>query len=155
MDVYTYSPEEVTFSLGDRILEDWDSISVTAMEPTFKLVKGINNKHTRVQTSGLSVEVKLAVLQTSQTNWILSEIHRIDIIDGSGRLEIFMKDLSGQSYFSSIEAFIAGQPDQLFSGNLELVEWTIVCQSIQEWSIGGNASPSESTLKQFINSVNR
>lgn len=153
MEIYTYSPEDVFFSLGDMKLGDWDSIRISALEPSYRLIRGINNKNTRAKVSGSCVEIKISVLQASQTNWIFSEINRLDNLQGAGRLELFIKDQSGQSYFSSLDAFIAGKPEQMYTGELELLEWTIICQTIQDWSIAGNASPSESALSSFINNA--
>ena len=54
--------------------------------------------------------LSFTILQTSQSNEVLSYIHELDIDESTGRLAITLKDLSGKSVFSSEQAYITGYP---------------------------------------------
>lgn len=153
-NIQTYSPEDVSLIIGTSYkLEDWDSITLQVNEPAFRLVKGINNKNTRVKVSDYSATITVSLLQTSPSNYVLSEINRNDMLHGTGRLDVLLKDTGGQTQFSSFEAYIEGLPVKKYGMDIELVDWTIICQSIDNWGVGGNLSLSENVLSQISRKI--
>lgn len=152
-EVYTYDPEEVTLTFGGYQAVGWDKITIKRNSPTFKFVQGINGKHTRVQTTDTSAIITISIMQTSPTHDVLSRVHAEDIINGSGRLQVTLKDGSGSSLFTSIEAYLEGYPEAVYSDNIEYYQWNIICQSTEDFLLGGNVTASESfisdTLKRF------
>lgn len=149
-EVYTYDPEDVVLNFGGYQAVGWDKITIKRNSPSFTFIKGINGKNTRVATFDTSATIIFAVIQTSPTNEVLSRVHEEDIINGSGRLEVTLKDGSGQSLFSSIEAYIPEFPEVVYSDNIEYYQWTIICQSTEDFHIGGNVSPSESFISDAL-----
>jgi hypothetical protein len=149
-DVYTYDPSQVKLLIGDYDAIGWDRISIKKTSPSFRLIKGINGKHTRTQDYDTSAVITISVMQTSPTNDVLSRVHELDIINGTGRLEILLKDNSGDSEFGSSEAFIEDYPESKFSDSIEFNVWTIICQSTDGFVVGGNARPSENVISDIL-----
>jgi hypothetical protein len=150
-DVYTYDPSQVKLMIAGVDAVGWDTISIKKSSPTYRLVKGINGKHTRIQDYDTSATIVLSVMQTSPTNDILSRVHELDVTNGTGRLEITLKDYSGDSEFSSVEAFIESYPEAKFSDSIQFNVWTIICQSTDGYVVGGNARPSENVISDILN----
>lgn len=151
--VNTYSPKDLSLSFGGYQIAGWDSISITRTSPSFITVKGIRGKHTRVPSGDTSATITVNILQTSPSNDVLSEVHRQDIETGTGRLDIMLKDNSGNSVFSSDEAYITSYPETTYSGNFEYRTWTIYCQTTKSYVVGGNSYPETNLFNAALNVV--
>jgi len=148
--VNTYNPSDVYLIICGHQCESWQEITVERSTPSFKHIKGIRGKHTRVRDVDSSAIITITVMQTSETNDILSEVHRLDIESGTGRLEITLMDKSGTTLISSIEAYIPNYPAKTFSDTIEFIPWTIQCQSTEDFVIGGNSQPSAPLLAEAL-----
>lgn len=144
--VYTYSPKDVQLIISGYQISGWDSISISRPDKSVTIVKGIRGKHTRTINADTSALISVRLIQTVQSNDVLSEIHELDRQNGTGRLTLTLKDLSGRSVFSSNEAFITGYPTVTFSGNFEYRLWSIFCQTTSPHVVGGNSRPTTSIL---------
>lgn len=159
--VATYSPSDVQLTIAGYTIAGWDRITITRRTDSFKPVYGIRSKHTRVPSGSPSNKDTSAILtfslsQESTSNDILSDIHAMDIANGTGRLPITLKDLSGQSVFSSDEAYILSFPESAFVNDFSNRDWRIFCQTTKTYKVGGNTSPQSSildTAASFISSI--
>lgn len=151
--VNTYNPSDVYLIIAGHICTGWNEISVERTTPSFRFVKGIRGKNTRVQDLDSSAVINITLLQTAQTNDILSEIHRQDIEEGTGRIELSLVDRSGTSSFSSIEAYIVNYPNKSFKDDFEPVTWTIQCQSTDDYIVGGNTTPETSVVAAMLSQL--
>ncbi len=139
MDVFTYRPGEVTLSVCGYVVEGWQNISVALHTSAFKQVRGIRGKNTRVRMKDTSGHIRITLNQTSITNNVFSELVQLDSKTGTARLEVVLKDNSGSSLFSSVNAYIEGFSDGNFSASQGERSWTILCDSIDSYFVGGNA----------------
>ena len=137
--VFCYSPKEVQLTFGSYTVTGWQSISITRSVDAFKPIRGIRGKHTRVRNADTSCMITIPLLQTSMSNDVLSKIHELDITNGTGRIELTLSDLSGTSVFNSVEAYIVGYPEVVYSGEFEYRQWRIFCQTTGSYTVGGNA----------------
>ncbi|MNQ04628.1 hypothetical protein D3C85_173460 [compost metagenome] len=151
-EVFEYSPQQVNLIIAGYKFSGWQSIRIARRMKTFQPVYGIRGKNTRVKNRDTSCVITLPLLQTSQGNDVLSEIHRLDGERLTGRLTITLKDLSGQSVFSSIEAYVDGYPEVAYSGDMEYRVWTLILQS-SDWHVGGNASPQSSLIDSLLGQI--
>lgn len=152
--VYTYNPEKVQLVLGGYTVVGWNQISIKRSVPVFKIVKGINGKHTRVKDPDTSALITVGVMQTSDANDVLSRTLELDSINGTGRIELTLKDGSGDSVFNSVEGFIIGYPEIVYSDQIAFNQWTIACLSTDGYYVAGNASPSESQITDILERFN-
>lgn len=151
--VNCYSPSDVTLSFGGYQIAGWDTISITRRSQGFITVPGIRGKHTRVPSGDTSATITISLLQTSQTNDVLSEIHRLDLEYGTGRIALTLKDNSGNSVFSSDEGYITGYPETVYSGGFEQRVWTIFAQTTQSYNVAGNGTPNTNLFNSALNAV--
>ena len=156
--VSTYSPSDVALVVGGYTLAGWDRISIVRRTDSFKPIYGIRGKHTRVRMGGKdaresSAFITIVLSQESQTNDVLSDIHRQDIEQGTARIALTLKDSSGSSVFSSDEAYITNFAAAEFSNDFGTREWRIFCQTTETYNVGNNTRPQTSIFDTAINEV--
>ena len=154
-EVFEYSPQQVSLIIGGYQIAGWQSIRIVKNTPSFQSIRGIRGKNTRVINKDTSATITIPLMQTSQSNDVLSQIHEQDRQNLTGRLTIMLKDGSGQSVFSSNEAYITTFPEVAFSGDMSFHVWTLYCQSTSSYHVGGNASAQNSLLDQILGNVGR
>lgn len=150
--VNTYNPADVIFTLGGYQLAGWDDISISRLAPGFRQIRGIRGKHTTVPTVDSSALLTISLIQTSPTNDVLSTIHELDLVEGTGRIALTLKDNSGRSVFSSDEARIISYPEVRFSGDFEYRVWTFFCQTTT-YFVGGNTRPNSGLFDAALGSI--
>lgn len=151
--VNTYSPKDVRLAIGGYIFTGWQSISITRSAKVFTPYRGIRGKNTRVRNKDTSATIVIPLIQTSPGNDVLSEILSQDAVKGTARISLTLNDNSGNSVFSSNEAYIAGYPTVTFSGGFEYRNWEIFCQSTSTYDIGGNSRPATNLFDSAISQV--
>lgn len=153
MDIFTYDPAQVTLEVAQFKVQGWTKITVKKNAETFSLVPGIRGKNTRRRNLDSSLTITVEVLQTAITNDVFSEIVRQDRITGNGRLEVFLKDVSGKSFLFSGSAFIKDYPVQTFTADIDTRTWEIVCLDSGDMVVGSNEQPGipffDQTLSKF------
>lgn len=129
MEVKTYSPSDVHMTFGGIVVSGWDSISIMRRSQTFRTIKGIRGKNTRVRDRDTSATIEVVLAQSSDINYILDTVAEMDSIYGTGRLEITIKDRNGEEVFYTSEAFIEKPSDKIYDDDLQTRTWTIQCLS--------------------------
>jgi hypothetical protein len=150
-DVKTYSPKDVVLIIGGYQVTGWQTISITRSVKGFTPIRGIRGKNTRVPNRDTSATLTFPILQSSQSNDVLSYIHELDLEEGTARIALTLKDNSGRSVFNSNEAFITGYPSATFSGQFEYRNWEIFCQTTDTFKVYGNSRPSTSLFDGALN----
>lgn len=143
--VNEYSPKDVILTIGGYQLVGWQSVTISRNAKIFNPYRGIRGKHTRIKNKDTSATLNIYLLLTSQGNDVLSTILLADEENGTSRLALTLKDKSGNSVYSSNEAYLTNYPVATYSGQFEYRNWEIFCQSTQNYNVGGNAK-SVSTL---------
>lgn len=139
MSIATYTPGNITLTIAGHVVEGWDSITVKRNSASFRHIPGIRGSNTRVRIKDSSATLTVEVAQTSNTNTIFSQIHQLDISQGTGRLELMLRDPDGDYVFQSNTGYIEGYPESGFSGDIQTRTWTITCQASSLF-VGGNAA---------------
>lgn len=150
-ELATYSPDEVKLQVEKYLCAGWERITIKRSGPMYKFIKGIRNKHTRVRDSDTSAVITISVIQTSQTNEVFSEILRQDYVEQTGRFNLLLKDLSGNSLFSSSEAYLSGFPSVTYEDDITFNEWEIICQTTNNYEIGNNVDLDNNIVNQILN----
>lgn len=151
--VNTYSANDVQLIISGYQITGWENISISRTVKGFSVIRGIRGKNTRVFNIDTSATLMFNLLQTVQSNDVLSEIHDQDRDKGTGRISLTLKDNSGRSVFSSEEAYITGYPATVYSANFEYRQWEIFCQSTGSYLIAGNSRPATALLDSAVSSI--
>jgi len=151
--VNTYSPDDIVLIISGYKVSGWDRITITRNNPGFTPFKGIRGKDSRDKNESTAATLSLSVLSTCPVNSVLSAVHKQDLIYGTGRLIITLKDNSGMSLFGSNEAYILAYPTAGFGADSEYRVWNIQCQTTTEWTVGGNTRPTTKLLDNITNYI--
>lgn len=148
--VETYSASDVKLSISGYLITGWDNLNINRRVKGFAPVYGIRGKNTRVKNVDTSATITVTLIQTAQSNDVLSAIHDLDLDEGTARIALTLKDGSGRSVFSSNEAYITSYPTKSFSGDFTYNTWEIILQSTQSYTVGGNGKPSSSLFDNIL-----
>lgn len=148
--VNSFSPKDVQLVVAGYVITGWERISIARSVKGFTAVRGIRGKITRVRNRDSSATITFPLLQTSQSNEVMSYIHELDLTEQTGRLSIILRDKSGKSVFSSDEAYITGYPAVTYSGGFEYRTWEIFMQTTGSYIVAGNTRPSTSLLDGLL-----
>ena len=141
-NVLTYDPSSVTISVCGYIVTGLMSASLVWKSEVFSVRRGIRGSHTRVYNADRQSTLVLELLPTSITNDVFTSIVLQDAENHAGRLEVMLKDTSGTSRFTTVDAYIHSFPDMTFtSDGISTRRWEIEILSFVRASgnVGGNA----------------
>jgi len=93
----------------------------------------------RVKRRNRSMNVTITLHQYSQSNAVLQALQRADEADDGNEwvVNAMIKDMSGQTMFSSSQTIIATTPDVTLSSTTEMRDWTLFMFN-SDSLIGGN-----------------
>ena len=134
-------PSEFTITYGTHTISgyaDGTYIGVTKNANTFDSVKGADGEAARVMTNNNSATITVTLLQTSQSNTVLSGFSQIDRKTGAGALPLFIKDNNGDTAGGGSIAWVQKDPDISNSKTVEPRAWTFYVPHY-EGIVGGNA----------------
>lgn len=139
----TYSPEDIQILINEYVVTDLaqDSfVEINRNSPNFQHVPGIRGKGSRKHLRDKSGTIILRILQTSNTNNVLSTIARVDQETQAGVLALTIRDLKGDSSFQFLNCYITGEPNIVYSGSSTVArEWIINYEYVSDYYVGGNA----------------
>jgi hypothetical protein len=137
--VYTYSPEDVSVSIGSIIVSGYSEgtfVTVEREEDSFTKVVGADGEVTRSKNANKSGTLTLTLKGSSASNDLLSALASKDEIDGSGVAAVMVKDNSGTTVCAG-KGWIRKKPAAEFAKEVGDREWTLDVGTL-EMHIGGN-----------------
>lgn len=150
MSVLTYSPDSISLIFGGYKVSGWNKIAIERNKEFVRQIRGIRGKNSKEVSMDTGCTITLTVPQAAEVNTILSLILKNEEdTRGKVRLEISLKDSSGNSVFSSLECYIGGWPKVEYTDTLSDIEWKFLCDS-SEWKITGSES-NRGTLVDMLN----
>lgn len=126
--VKTYNPKEVTVALGNHIVTGFADDSFVTIDPNGDRVTkkvGCDGEVVRNISPDDTYIVKLSLLQTSDTNKYLQEMHELDMKKGEGTYPILVKDLKGGLVFSCDSAWAKGPASRGYGKEAGNREWEL------------------------------
>lgn len=124
--VKTYNPKEVTMALGSHIVTGFADDSFITIEPNGDGVSkkvGCDGEVARAISPDGTYKVKVALLQTSDTNTYLQTCFARDRDTGEGLFPMLIKDLKGGLLFSTEAAWVIKPPSRVFGKETNNREW--------------------------------
>jgi len=136
----TYDPSQVSVTLGEILMSGFaeDSmIEAERPEPTYADVAGADGQVTRAKTSDKRGTVTIHLMQSSDTNDLLSALHIADEQSNAGVRPLMIKDMSGTTVLSASHAWIERPAAANFAKGAGERVWVIKCARL-EFFVGGN-----------------
>ena len=139
MPVKTLDPKKHSIIFGSPIkgFADGTYINIEPSSDVWARTTGADGLTTRVRQNDDTATITITLMQSSDSNDILSAILTADKLSGAGIIPILIKDNSGRSVFSAPEAWIAAKPAQGAGKDVENREWVIHTGEAFDF-IGGN-----------------
>lgn len=137
----TYDPSQVSVIIGGHIVggfADNTKIRVARDEDAYSLHTGVDGEGTRAKTNNKSGTITISLLQSSESNDVLSAYVAADEISNGGLFSAMIKDNSGTSLYAAETAYIQKYPDSEFSKEPTVREWIIRTDHLTVF-IGGNS----------------
>lgn len=137
-----YDPTEVTVSFAGIVIggyADGEFVRVEQESDDFSDVVGTDGEVSRSKTSDRRATVTFMLMQTSESNDLLSAISNLDrdTPGGAGVGALLIRDRQGRALYRSAEAWIQKPPDVSFDRAPTNREWTIRCAKLERTD-GGN-----------------
>jgi hypothetical protein len=140
MAIYTYDPEQILIIIGGFPiygLTDGTFLSIDRNEDAYSIFSGADGQVARVKSNNPTATMTLTLMQTSESNQILSTFALLDQASNSGTFPVLVKDIEGTTLIFSSKGWIQRMPTTEFSKDISNREWTIALSDIT-YNIGGN-----------------
>lgn len=126
--VKTYAANQILIALGSHSVSGLADDSFVGIESNgdgiMKKV-GCDGEVVRAVSPDKTYKVKIALLQTSDTNSFLQNQYDMDMANGEGMFSILIKDLKGGLLFSSDSAWVTRPAARSYGKDSNNREWEI------------------------------
>ena len=137
----TYDPSQVVITVGGAIISgyaDGAFITLSRNSDMFSRVAGADGENARVKSSDKSGKVTLTLMQTSDSNDILTGFAAADELANSGVVPFAMKDISGRTVALAPRAWVTKLPDSEFGKEAGTREWVLEMDELDMF-VGGTS----------------
>lgn len=140
MSVKTYSADEVTVLIGSHIASafaDGTFVQIEENGDGVTSVSGADGEVARSMSTDRRKKVTITLLQTSDTNDVLSGLYNADRISKNVTFPLTIKDLRGRTMFAASTAWVTKSANVEFGKAVGSREWTLET-SDGIYFVGGN-----------------
>jgi len=137
-----YDPDQINISLNGIPISgyaDGEFVRIEKESDGFADVVGTDGEVSRSKTNDDRATVSIILMQTSDSNILLSALHTLDrnVPGGAGVGALLIRDAQGTSIFAASECWISKAPDVTFDREPTSREWTLRCAKLIDVH-GGN-----------------
>ena len=113
-------------------LADGTFVSVVFNEDAYALTIGSDGEGTRSKTNNRSGRVTFTLMQSSESNDLLSALHNLDLNtpNGDGIGPLLVKDNSGRTLVTAASAWVVKHPDAEFGREAATREWIVETEEL-------------------------
>lgn len=140
MSVKTYSADQVTVLIGSHIVSgfaDGTFIQIEENGNGVTSVAGADGEVARSMSTDPRKKITLTLLQTSDSNDVLSAAYNLDRTTKNATIPITVKDLRGRTMFAASTAWVMKQANVEFGKEVGSREWTLETAD-GAFFVGGN-----------------
>lgn len=144
MDLWTYSPEEVTILVMGVPLEgvvDGTFVSITRQAPVFTSSSTADGRITRTYNAADIWDIQFTLMNTSPSNGFLDKLVLLDRVTKRGKFPLMIKDGFGGTLIFSTTTWIEELPSITYGVEMTERVWTLKSANAVV-NINGNESPS-------------
>ena len=137
-----YDPAEVIVTFGGADIEGFapgSFITVEQNADAFAIVVGNRGDVARSKTSNRTARITVRLMQTSQSNDLLSTAHNLDLNapNGAGVAPITVRDAAtGSAFYAATEAWVVRAPTANFDSTDTPREWVFECARLERFDAG-------------------
>jgi hypothetical protein len=114
-------------------------VKVTVQDDVFILVRGADGTFTRSKKKGRATLVEVRLMQSSDSNAVLTALHEADYLaaNGAGIVPFLLRDRGGRSLVSAADAWITKPAEQDFDESAKERVWVFQLVNPKIF-VGGN-----------------
>lgn len=135
----TYDPAQVVFTFAGNLITGFAEgsfVEVSRDEDAFTKHVGSDGEVARTRNRNRAGSVKVTLMQTSESNDLLSAQAALDEAAGTGVGSLQVKDLGGTTLHDSPNAWIRKVANTTFAKEAGTREWVIDCDNLS-MTVGG------------------
>jgi hypothetical protein len=136
----TYDPAQVFVTYGGFTLQgfaDGSMITVERNENAFNLYIGSDGEGARSKSNNKSAVITIRLMQTSDSNDVITAFAKSDEVTNSGSLPFMVKDGNGRTLLIAENCWVQKLPSVEFGKEAMEREWKLESDSV-EMFVGGN-----------------
>lgn len=143
MSTKVYDADQITIAFGGVALKglaEDDVVTIEQDTDDFTDVVGIGGEVTRSKTLDRRATITIRLMQTSDSNDLLSAISNADVkaANGAGISAIMVRDRgTGRALFAGPESWIAKPPQVVYGRSAKVREWKLRVANLERYD-GGN-----------------
>jgi len=150
-----YDPKSITLSIDGQAVSgfaDGTFITVNRNNPMWSVVSGASGEHARSKSCDKSGTIELVLMQTSETNDLLSAYLLLDETSNSGKFPVALLDAHGGTIVGATEMWVQQAPSIEYGKELSDRTWTLEAGHIDIFAGGTDISAAMTTLSGSIKS---
>ncbi|MNS39532.1 hypothetical protein D3C72_718190 [compost metagenome] len=131
----TYDPKAVTITVGGFIMSGFAEdrmVNVARMNDTWTLKTGTDGEGTRSKSNDKSGEVTISLMETSESNAVLTAFAKADEYTNNGTFPLLVRDNNAESYYVATRAWVVKPPEADKGREAGVREWKIQTDHL-EW----------------------
>jgi hypothetical protein len=139
MATKTYNAKKVLISFAGKTLTgvlDGSFVKVSRNNDSFMLAIGSDGEAARAANADKSGTVTVTLMQTSPSNDDLSNLMSTDELTNTGTGALFVKDASGRTLVSAVDAWIRKPADVEFAREITGREWVFETGNLEIFNAG-------------------
>lgn len=128
MALATYAPDKVSIVVGVAIAKgfaDGTFINIEEISDGVASVAGADGEVARAMSADPRKKITLTLLQTSETNDVLSALYAADKISKNATFPFAMADLRGRTMFAASQAWVVKSANVELGKEVGAREWTL------------------------------
>nr|MDO8118665.1 DUF3277 family protein [Candidatus Sigynarchaeota archaeon] len=136
----TYDPAQVFVTYGGFTIQgfaDGSMITVERNEQAYNLYIGSDGEGARSKSNNKSAVITIRLMQTSDSNDVITAFAKADEITNSGSVPFMVKDGNGRTLLIAENAWVQKLPSVEFGKEALEREWKLESDSV-EMFVGGN-----------------
>lgn len=153
--LYHYSPEDVSISIAGAItlsgFVEGTFITITRDNPLFQTHESSDGVVSRVKRNSKTFTVNITLMNTSESNDILSRMSLLDHSTSIVKFPLFIKDSLGGTVFFAGSSWIENTPSTAYSIDITDRQWSLKCTQASLYN-GGNDSRSD-VVEDLFNTI--
>jgi hypothetical protein len=125
---YQYDPNNVTVSLGGKIVSGWGEgtyIEAERDEDSYMKKIGVDGEVSRAKNNNRGGKVTLTIMQTSPAHDFLSAFQQADELTGTGVFIFVLRDTNGNTLCSASDAWVKKPPKLVYAKEVQAWQWVI------------------------------
>lgn len=129
----TYDPKQYSLIVGGHIVNgfaDGTFIRVARNNDSWALAVGADGEGARAKSNNKSGTFVFTLLQTSQSNSVLSGFHNADELNNGGQVPVLVKNNNGDDIHEAATAWVRKPADVELAKEITNREWTVETDNV-------------------------